>query len=352
LKKVRAGVIGCGHIAEEAHLPNLLGCPRADLVAAADTRKERLIAVRQKFGVKNLYEDYHDMLKDNLIDAVSICVPTFLHSRVAVDASEAGKHILCEKPIATTIDDADQMISAARKNDVKLMIGHNLRFLPNHELAREWVQKGKIGKVYFVRAQFASSGPYGTPGMASPFYFDPEKGGGVLLDVGSHLADLLLWMFGDIAEVRACIGTYMDEINQADDVASVSLKFERGMVGEIFASWVSTQNWHLMTDYNNLQILGTEGRMYSDCLGPYIYYFNEKSLICRLKGMIKLTSMELDPKVPFLARDYAYKKEIDSFVSCVVKDKEPLITGEDGRQALKVIIDARKSAEVLSCQLR
>ncbi|MDH5770758.1 MAG: Gfo/Idh/MocA family oxidoreductase [Candidatus Bathyarchaeota archaeon] len=345
MNRLRVGVIGCGYIAEEAHLPNFLGCPRAELVAVADTRKERLVAVREKFGVKNLYTDYHDMLKGNLIDAVSICVPNFLHSQVAVDASEAGKHILCEKPMATTLDDADRMISAARKNNVKLMIGNSLRFLPNHELAREWVRKGKIGKVYFVRAQFASAGPYGAAGITSQFYFDPEKGGGVLFDAGSHLVDLLLWMFGNVSKVHACVGAYKDEINQADDVASVSMKFENGMIGEIFASWVSIQNWHLMTDYNSLQLLGSSGIMYSDFWGPYLYYFNEKSLVCRLKGMIKVTPIELDPKIPFAARNYAYEKEINSFVNCVLKNKEPLVTGEDGRRALKVIIDAYRSAK-------
>jgi len=347
LKRLRVGVIGCGYIAEEAHLPNFLGYPRAELVAVADTRKERLVAVREKFGVKNLYTDYHNMLKDKIVDAVSICVPTFLHSQVAVDASEAGKHILCEKPIASTLDEADQMISAARKNNIKLMMGNTLRFLPNHKLAKEWMQKGKIGKVYFARAQFASPGPYGASGITSPFYFDPEKGGGILFDAGSHLVDLLLWMFGNITKVHACISAYKDEINQADDVASVSLKFDNGMVGEIFASWVSIHNWHLMTDYNSLQILGSEGRMYSDFWGPYLYYFNERSLVCKLKGMIKLTPVELDPKIPFVARSYAYKKEIESFVDCVIKDKEPLITGEDGRRALEVIIDAHKSAKGL-----
>ena len=326
-------------------MPNLLGCPRAELEAVADTKKERLFAVREKFGVKNLYTDYHDMLKDNLIDAVSICVPTFLHSEVAVNASEAGKHILCEKPIAVTLDDADRMVSAARKNNVKLMIGNSLRFLPNHKLASEWVKKGKIGKIFFVRAQFASPGPYGAPGITSPFYFDPEKGGGVLFDAGSHLVDLLLWMFGDITKVHACVGAYKDEINQADDVVSVSLKFDNRMIGEIFASWVSIQNWHLMTDFNSLQILGSEGRMYSDFWGPYLYYFNEKSLVCKLKGMIKLTPIELDPKIPFVARNYSYKKEIESFVDCIIRDREPLVTGEDGRRALKVIIDAYRSAK-------
>jgi UDP-N-acetylglucosamine 3-dehydrogenase len=344
LKRLRVGIIGCGYIAEEAHMPFFLSSPRAELLAAADTRNERLVEVRDKFAIKNLYTDYHDLLKNDLIDAVSICVPNFLHSQVTVDAAEAGKHILCEKPMATSLADADRMISAARSNNVKLMIGNSLRFLPNHLLAREWVQERKIGKVYFVRAQFASPGPYGAPGITSSFYFDYKKGGGVLFDAGAHLADLLLWLFGDITEVYACTAAYKDEVNKADDVASVSLKFKNGMIGEIFASWISIQNWHLMTDYNNLQILGSEGRIYSDFWGPYIYYFKEKSLICKLKGMVKVTPVELDPKIPFAARNYAYEQEINSFINAILKDNEPPVTGEDGRQALKIIIDAYNSA--------
>jgi UDP-N-acetylglucosamine 3-dehydrogenase len=346
LKRLRVGVIGCGFIAEEAHLPTFLNFSRAELVAVSDLRKERLDLVHEKFGVKNLYSDYHDLLKNDSIDAVSVCVPTYFHSQVAIDAAEAGKHILCEKPIAMSLAQADQMISSAKKNNVKLMIGNTLRFLPNHQMALNWMKKEKIGKPYFVRAQFASSGPYGAPGIASQFYFDPKKGGGVLFDAGSHLVDLLLWMFGDITKVNACISTYNDEINQADDVASVSLKFENGVVGEIFASWVSIQNWHLMTDYNNLQILGRDGRIYSDLWGPYLHYYNEKSLVCKLKGMIKLTPNELDPRIPFAAKNYAYNKEIESFVDCILDDKIPLVTGEDGRRALKVLLAAYKSAEV------
>jgi len=337
-------VIGCGYIAEEAHLPFFLSCPNAELVAVADTRNERLIAVKEKFGVKNLYTDYKDMLKSDLIDAVSICVPNFLHAQVAIDSSEAGKHVLCEKPMATRLEDADRMISAARKNNVKLMIGNSLRFLPNHKLAKDWVQKEKIGKIYFVRAQFASSGPYGAAGITSPFYFDPNKGGGVLFDAGAHLVDLLLWLFGDISKVHACVSAYKKEINKADDVASVSLKFKNGMIGELFASWVSIQNWNLMTDFNNLQILGSEGRIYSDFWGPYLHYYHEKSLVCRWKGMIKVTPVKLDPKIPFAARMYAYEKEIISFVNCIINDTKPPVTGEDGKRALKVIIDAYRSA--------
>jgi predicted dehydrogenase len=344
LKRIKVGVIGCGYIAEEAHLPNLLSCPEAELTAIADVRHERLLTIGKKFCVKKLYTDYHDMLKNNLIDAVVVCVPTFLHHKVVVDALEAGKHVFCEKPMATTLDEADEMILAARKNNVKLMIGHNFRFLPNHRIAKEWVHKGKIGKVFYVRAQFASPGPYGAPGITSSFYFDPSKGGGVLFDAGYHLIDLLLWMFGDITEVRACINTYKKEINRADDVASVSIKFKNGIIGELFASWVSIQNWHIMTDYNTLQILGSQGRIDSELFGPYLHYFNEKSLVCKLKGMIKITPFELDPRIPFIAKNYSWKKEIESFIDCIIRDKEPPITGDDGRRVLKVILDAYKSA--------
>lgn len=345
LKRINVGVIGCGYIAEEAHLPNLLNCPQVESIAISDVRPERLAIIGRKFGVKELYTDYHDILKKNSIDAISVCVPTFLHSKVAIDALEAGKHVLCEKPIATTLDEADDMLSAARKNNVKLMIGHNFRFLPNHIVARQWVQNGKIGEVYFARAQFASQGPYGAPGITSPSYFNPDKGGGVLFDAGSHLIDLLLWMFGDIAEVRACVSTYKKDVNQADDVASVSLKFKNGVIGEVFASWVSIQNWNLMTNYNNVQILGSQGRICSDFFGPSLWYYNEDSLICKLKGMIKITPIKMDPKIPFLAKNHSWKKLIESFVNCIIKDEEPPVTGEDGRRALQIILDAYRSTQ-------
>jgi len=121
------------------------------------------------------------------------------------------------------------------------------------------------------------------------------------------------------------------------------LKFQNGIIGEVFASWVSIQNWNLMTDYNNIQILGTQGRIYSDFFGPSLYYYNEKSLICKLKGMIKITPIQTDPKIPFLAKNYAWKKEIESFINCIINDEEPPVTGEDGRRALEVILNAYRS---------
>lgn len=342
LKKMNVGIIGCGWIAEEVHIPNFLCSSSIGKVALADINKERLSLMGKKFGIRELYSDYSELLKDPAIDAVSICVPSFLHAEIGVNAAEARKHILCEKPISTSLSEADLLIHSARKNNVKLMVGHNIRFLPNHELVKKWLAQEKIGYAYFARAQAALQGPYGASGLTSPFYFDPDRGGGVSLDVGVHLADLLLWLFGDVCEVHGSTGTYRTDINRADDVSSISLKFESGVIGELFVSWVGIANYHLMTNFNDLQVIGEYGFIKSDFVGPYVTLFSEKSSVCKLRGPLRMATMDTDPKVPFLAKAYSYKKEIESFISCILKDDPVPITGEEGKRALKLILDSKQ----------
>lgn len=340
LKKVGVGCIGCGFVANEIHLPNYLSSPKADIIAVADINKELAKETADRYNIKKIFSDYTDLLKNDDIDAISICVPTHLHSKITIEAAEAGKHILCEKPIAISIKESEKMIQAAENNNVKLMIGHPLRFLPNHQLARKMISENKIGKVYFSRAQSTSPGPYGTSGIKSPFYFDPNKGGGALFDMGYHLVDMLIWFFGDISEAKGTIGTYRPDINQADDIASLSLKFNDGLLGQIFVSWVNIQNWNVMTTFNNLQVVGEEGIIESNLWGPYLHYFNDKSLVCKIKGKIKMTPANLDANIPFIAKNYAYKQEIESFINSILKDISPPITGEDGLKALKGVLKA------------
>jgi predicted dehydrogenase len=170
-------------------------------------------------------------------------------------------------------------------------------------------------------------------------------GGGALRDVGIHLADLLLWIFGDVRDVKACLTTHMANVNKADDVASVSLKFENGIVGQMFVSWVNIQNWDAMQHLNCLQVLGDEGVIDSSLWGPNVYYFSDRSLVCRIRGRLKTTPSELDPRVPFIAKEYAYKKEITSFLDSIMKDEDPPVQGIDGRRALSLILRATQSAQ-------
>ncbi|MCK5343967.1 MAG: Gfo/Idh/MocA family oxidoreductase [Candidatus Heimdallarchaeota archaeon] len=342
LKKIKIGVIGAGFIAQEAHIPNYLNNPSVELVGVSDLDKGVLREVRSKFGVKNLFTDYNQLLAKDL-DAISICVPTSFHSKLTIDAAEKGISVLCEKPIALNLKEADEMISTCRKNNVKLMIGFNYRFMENHIQTKKYIENGKIGKPFFIHGQFASAGPYGNPDkLKGSFYTDPQRGGGVLYDSGSHIIDLFRWYFGEVDKISATRGSYYQGM-EADDVTSVTLTFKNGIVGTITAMWTLVNNWSGMGNENFIKVIGTNGKIVSDFFGPSLSYFNDRSKICLMKGAIQLTPKDFDPKMPFEALNKSWSDEVDHFVKCVKNDKTPSVTGEDGKKALELVLRAYES---------
>lgn len=130
--KLKIGVIGCGTIAKYRHLPEYDANPEVELVAVCDLEPERAEAYAEQYGAKAL-TDYNELLQIEELDAVSVCLPNYLHAPVTIDALNAGKHVLCEKPMATSREEAEQMIEAAAQNGKKLMIGHNQRFVAAHK---------------------------------------------------------------------------------------------------------------------------------------------------------------------------------------------------------------------------
>jgi predicted dehydrogenase len=342
MKKIGIGVIGCGFIAQTAHLPNYLNNPHVKILAVADVNCAKLDQVKEKYDV-DTYSDYKELLKRPDIDAVSICAPTNLHVEIATEAAELGKHILVEKPIALSLEEADRIISTAQKNRVKLMVGYNYRFLPNHQLAIRFVKQGRIGKPYFVRGQFASAGPYQNLEEAKKtHYLNPAAGGGALFDSGSHLIDLLLWMFGDVKQVAANMGTYMEGV-QVEDVATVILQFKNGVLGEVNVTWVNLPDYFAMRNSNVIEIIGSEGKIESDFFGPSLSFYSKHSRICKLKGAVKLTPKPLDPKIPFFALQFSQKKTIDSFIDCILHDSVPPVPSEEARKVLQVTLSAFES---------
>lgn len=337
-KLVKVGVIGAGFIAQQSHIPYYLANPYSKIVGVADPAPARLEEVKKRFRVEDVYLDYADLLEKG-IDAVSICAPTRHHSKIAVDAANKGLDVLCEKPIALTLDEADTMISACTKNNVKLMIGFNYRFIRNHQEAKKMIRKGRIGKPFFVHGQFASQGPYEHPERTKDsFYFDPEGGGGVLFDSGSHLFDLLRWFMGEVETVRACRSSYNNM--DVDDVAVVSLEFENGCVGTITCMWTQIESWSAMRNEGFIKVIGDEGKIVSSLFGPSLKYFNSRSKICRIKGEVELFPRGLDPKNPFEALQKSWRDEVNAFVDAVRLDKEVPISGVDGKKALGLLLQA------------
>jgi UDP-N-acetylglucosamine 3-dehydrogenase len=247
MKRVKVGVIGCGHIAQEVHIPNYMENSKSILEAVCDVNQDISNEVAMEYKLKHVFNDYRELLDSDLVEAVSVCVPTSLHSKVVIDAVTRGIHVLCEKPLATDMKEADEMLEAVSRSGVKFMVGFNRRFLPNHMKAKEYLEKGKIGRPILARAQTITAGPYENEIEKSSYPKEAEKRLGCLFDSGSHLADLIMWMLGKPSEVSASVSTWVDGV-RVDDSAVVLVKFENGALGSICTAWLNLPDYQAMEE--------------------------------------------------------------------------------------------------------
>jgi len=340
MEKIKVGVIGCGHIAQRAHLPNYFENAKCELVAICEADEEVLSRTAEKYAVKHAFGDYHELLESGVVEAVSVCVPTRLHPQVVIEAARNGVHVLCEKPLAPNLEEADRMLKAASNSGIKLSVGYNLRFLPNHVKVKEYIENSRIGKPIFAKAQLIATGPYEV--SETSIAHEAEKRMGCLFDLGAHLADLMIWMFGKPSYVSAYLSAHAPEV-RVDDSALVSLNFESGLIGEISVAWAPIFNYSAIEGSRQIQVTGTKGILESDIFGPSFQFYSTDSLSCKIKGKIKLTPGKFDPKIPFQALSSSYKREIDYFLESVARNKTLPITGEEARESLRLILAAYDS---------
>ena len=239
---IRVAVIGCGKIAQVRHLPEYATNPNAQLVAYYDKNSQRAHEVAAQYGGK-VYDSYFDLLKDPEIDAVSVCVENRSHAEMTTAALYAGKHVLCEKPMAVTLAECESMVAAAEFNNRHLMIGHNMRFDPVHRRAKELLEQGVIGDVITFRTGLGTSGPEGWS-MEGNWFFDKKKAVmGALSDLGIHKIDLMQYLTGQtVIETTAKILTLNkhdreDHLIGVDDNALCILRMNGGSAGTMAASW-------------------------------------------------------------------------------------------------------------------
>lgn len=244
-KKIRVGVIGCGSIAITAHLPSLRQLSdRVDVVAVADIRPQVARQVAGMWDVGHWYGDYHELLRRDDIDAVTVCTPEFLHGEQVVAACRAGKHVLCEKPMADSLEAADAMLAAAKAAGVKLMIGHSRRFTARYREVRRLIDQGEIGGVIHVRenerrpiAQYAAQNlpiPEWSPEGGERTWKDMSKYTyGVVLGGGIHEFDLLRWFAGAEADEIYADAQIADPLREVPDAVSATIKFKNGVLGGV-----------------------------------------------------------------------------------------------------------------------
>lgn len=255
MNKVRIGIIGCGGIANHKHLPSLAAvADRATIVAFCDLIRERAESTRDAAGrpMAAVYTDYRELLADPDIDVVHVCTPNVSHSEITVAAFEAGKHVLCEKPMSHSTEEARLMLDAWRKSGKKFTIGYQNRFRPEVQTLHTSCQNGELGKIYYGKAIAIRRRQVPTWGV---FPDKSLQGGGPLIDIGTHALDLTLWCMGNY-DVESVVGSVNYELGhlesaaagnfygpwdtetfEVEDSAMGFVKFKNGATITVEASW-------------------------------------------------------------------------------------------------------------------
>ena len=315
MKELNIGVVGLGAIGQK-HCEVLAQIRQANLVAVADVSPELLNKTAEKFGAK-AYAGYEKMLLHPGLDAIVVATPDHLHRDVTIAAAEAGKHILVEKPIATTEEDALAMMVAAEKAKVKLMVGFTLRFVPHYIQARQAVASGKLGQVISVFARRLN------------VITQAERIGGrtgVLHFLGIHDFDMLRWMVGsEPVSIYAEASTSVPRVYPQENEAFTIIRFENGVVACAQIGWNLPKSHPGGRDFK-LDISGSEGSLNMDLAkqGLEIYSESEAKFPSTAPGLIE---------------------EDRAFVNCVLDDTAVPVSGKDGLVALQMVSAALKSIE-------
>lgn len=325
-RPVRIAVIGCGLIATRTHMPAYIETPDAELTAVASGHRENAEAAAARFNVPHVFDNWQEAVADPAIDAIDICTPNSLHAPIAIAAARAGKHVIVEKPMATTLADADAMLRAARNNDVTLMVAHNLRFEPVYRAIHDVVHAGTIGRPLTARATFMHSGPDDAWGATSPWFWQQDQaGGGSLLDLGIHIIDILRWVVGrPVVDVTAMTARLVKP-TAADDNAMLILRFEGGLLASAQSSWFARP----VPD----RTLVVHGELGSVAIGPS----RSEPVVIRLARDGRPT--RIVPELPA-----ALGNPFQHFVRVIQGAEAPQLTAEDGREALAVALAAYESA--------
>jgi len=326
--RIRVGLIGCGGISR-AHARGYLQSPDLfEVVACCDERLELAKERGEQLGAKVVTADYREVLAREDVDAVDICLPHHLHAEVAVAAAEAGKHILVEKPIANTLEEADAMIEAARRAGVVLMVAHNERYMPVYRKAKELIEQGALGRIFLARADHNQ---FVQVGQRHWLKSKEAAGGGALIGSGIHRVDILRWLVGEIVKVWHRQVAVPERFSDEVEAASVTLfEFANGAIGELTCNWSAyaapSAPW-----YELLWIYGTEGSLHN--VGG-LFVASEK--VPEWQG--KFVQLPLPEEDSFV-------NEIRHFGECIREGKTPLTNGEEARKSLAVVIAAYQAAE-------
>lgn len=354
--KLQIGIIGCGGIANQKHLPALFKLKdMAEMVAFCDIIEQRAVDAAKQYGTAEakVYTDYTELLKDPSIDVVHVLTPNVSHCPITVAAFEAGKHVMCEKPMAATSEDAKKMIEAAKLSGMKFTIGYQNRFRDEIQTLHTACDQGDLGEIYFAKAHAIRRRGVPTWGV----FTDKEKqGGGPLIDIGTHALDITLWMMDNYKPKTVngsvfyklkdkpegnMMGPWDPENFDVEDSAFGFIKMENGATIYLEASWALNT-----TDVREAAttLCGTEGgaEIKAAGLGRGELTINNVKY-----GKLFENKPQAAPPIAFFGPNAVTDadKEAKQWLEAILNDTEPLVKPEQALVVTQILEAIYKSAE-------
>lgn len=344
MKKLKIAIIGVGSISNE-HLRSYHNHPDVEIYAVCDINEERAKRKGMQYGAVKIYFNHQELLADKEIDAVSICTWNNSHAEISIAALDAGKHVLVEKPLCQTVEQALLMQEAVQRSGKLLQVGFVRRYDSNVQMLRSFSEKGDFGEIYYAKA--SSIRRLGNPGG---WFADVERsGGGPLIDIGVHMIDLCWYMMGK-PKVKSVTGnTYRKlgnrahiqnltfykaadwepDLNTVEDLANALIRFENGASLMVDVSF----SLHIKEDERSVKMFGDKGSFEID---PSILIVTEKhNTILNIVPQIDHNELHVES---------AFQNEINHFVSCVQTGQQPLSPVEDGVEIMKILCGIYESA--------
>lgn len=322
-EKLGVGIIGLG--VGKSHLIAYEKNPYTEVRGICDTDRMHLKEVAKDYKITFATDNYKELILKKEIDIVSIATPGFFHKEQAVFALNAGKHALCEKPLALNLEDCRAIVDASKKSKAKFMVGQTRRFVPRSTLAKKLIKEGNIGELFFVETEYTQN--FRKVGGVGNWRKNPERY--PFIGEACHSVDLLRWIEGDVEEVFAYSNHKCLLDWSTDDCTIAILKFKNGAIGKVFLS------------------IG--------CVRPYavrsVFYGTKGTIICdNASSFIQISSKNLYTgfaKVPInvVSHDTYISKEVNEFVDSIIKDRIPAITAEEGAKTVAVCSAAVESTK-------
>lgn len=335
--KLRVAIVGCGMIAIKRHFPEMSENPNVELVGCTDYRLQRAEEMANRYGCK-AYSDYQTLLREAKPDAVVVCTTNSTHCEVTVAALEAGAHVLCEKPMAASLEEAKRMVDAAERSGKKLMIAQNQRMSAAYQKGKEILETGKLGRVLTFSTKFGHPGCefWSIDGGHSWFFRKEEAVFGCLADLGVHKVDLMRWLLSEEFEEAASFSGTLDKKDDTGNVISVDdnmvgiLRSKSGIIGTVATSWT------YYGPEDNSTVLYCQKGILSICADPEfavkIDYPDGTQECYRVAGVG--------------SNDKPIKTGIcDEFIQSILEDRLPAIPGRDGYNSLAVAVALNQAAQ-------